>query len=109
MINMAMTKAEAKTYSGDICCPGDDKENGPKYPWGLEIRLDNGAVLKLGLTALPEVGSTMLLQAQVVVTSVSSNQRQGNEVQNNVELQITDMELSLPGKTDAERASALYK
>jgi len=106
MVNMEMTKEEAKEYGG-LCCAGDSEDKGPKYPWGLQISLDDGSLEKLGITELPPVGTTMLVQAQVTVTSASSSQRQSGDVEQRVELQITDMELS-PPSSDDKRASRLY-
>lgn len=70
-----------------------------KYPYGLCIHLDDDTLQKLGITTPPPVGSSMLLQAQVMVTSTSSDVMSDGEVEGRLTLQITDMELSAPAKS----------
>lgn len=99
MISMKMTAEEAKDC-GAICTQdGDDK--GPAYPYGLCIYLDDKALAKLGITTLPDVGTKMTLHAVVEVTSNSQRQTQDGKTVN-MDLQITDMELS----TEVEKSSA---
>lgn len=101
LINMQMSKEEAKEYSQPT------ELDAPQYPYGLCIDLNDDSLEKLGLTQLPTVGSEMMIQAKVVVTSVSSNQTQGGEAEARASLQITDMELV--GKdTSKSAASKLY-
>jgi len=84
----------------------------PIYPYGLQVRLDEDSLDKLGIAELPKVGGELLLTAKVTVTSVSSNEHQtegkrGKHKHRNVELQITDMGLGdVPAEKDA--ASELY-
>lgn len=67
----------------------------PAFPWGLSINLGKDELEKLGLKDdLPEVGSTMKLEAKVSVTSVSENKSLGGGDYCNVTLQITAMGLS---------------
>jgi hypothetical protein len=68
----------------------------PIYPYGLQVRLDEDALAKLGLDELPKVDAVMMLIARVTVTSVSSNEHsepggKGKHKHRNVELQITDL------------------
>lgn len=70
-----------------------------KYPYGLCIHLDDDTLQKPGITSPPAVGGTMLLQAQVMVTSASSDVMNNGEVEGRLTLQITDMELSMPAKS----------
>lgn len=65
----------------------------PEYPYGLELRLGNEELEKLGLFTLPEVGKELTLQAKVKVTSVSSNEHLDGKPYKGVCLQITDMGL----------------
>jgi len=79
----------------------------PLYPWGLQIKLKNDELAKLGISAesLPTVGSSLILTAKVDVTEVSSEQRAGQEgPEIEVELQITDMALA----AKPEGAQALF-
>lgn len=78
----------------------------PMYPWGLSINLDTDALAKLGLTDdLPDVGSTMKLEARVDVVSVNENETAGGGKSCSVSLQITDLGLSTP----KEPAEKLYE
>lgn len=91
MINMAR---EASDTEEEYPTSGQSK-----YPYGLCIHLDDDTLQKLGITTPPAVGSSMLLQAQVMVTSTSSDVMNDGEVEGRLTLQITDMELSMPAKT----------
>jgi hypothetical protein len=78
----------------------------PKYPWGLQVRLENEQLDKLGLDKMPAVGSTMLLTARVEVCETGEYQAQkGGAERRNITLQITD--LGLTGETK-DAADALY-
>lgn len=62
-----------------------------EYPYGLRISLRNEELEKLGITALPAVGSEMTLHASVRVTSTSQNEYQDEKPRMHVELQIEKM------------------
>lgn len=96
MISTKMSEEEAKEYSS-----GPEVGNAPAYSYGTVLCLDDDLLTKLGITTPPTVGTTMMLNARVVVTSTSVNQQQDGDKEARVELQITDMELSAPRKTDA--------
>lgn len=102
LVNMKMSAEETKEYSGV-------EMEAPQYPYGLSIDLDDGALEKLGITALPKVGAEMMVTAKCVVKSVSSNQMQGGDAESRVCLQITDMDI---GQTESavndNRATMLY-
>lgn len=102
LVSMKMTAEETKEY-------GTMEMEAPQYPYGLSIDLDDGALEKLGITALPKVGAEMMITAKCVVKSVSSNQMQGGDAESRVCLQITDMEI---GQTENaqnnNRATMLY-
>ena len=102
MHNMAMSKAEAKTMS-EPCLVGA-KDAGPRYPYGLEIRLNNEALEKLGI-ALPKVGTSVRVIADCCVTSVSSNERQKGEPNRSVELQIERLAVNSEPETMEEAIS----
>lgn len=100
LVSMKQSAEEAKEQSA--CCePGD----APQFPYGLELSLDEEALAKLGITAPPAVGTTMMITAKVVVTRASSYQTQGNDPESSSAWQITDMECSSTGST---AAAALY-
>lgn len=106
LVSMKMSAEESKEYGGAIA---STDYQGPEYPYGLSIDLDDGSLEKLGITSLPKVGGEMMITAKCVVKSVSANQMQGGDQETRVCLQITDMEI---GQTENaqnnNRASMLY-
>lgn len=115
MVNMAMSPEEAQEEYG-CCSPttsADDVDpNAPKYPYGLQLSLDEDSLAKLGLTQPPAIGTKIRITAECTVCSTSAYQRQGGEQEQNVSLQITDMEIGeTEGQTDddsADPATMLY-
>lgn len=102
LVNMKMAAEERGEYTGQ---PVEMKE--PMYPYGLSIDLDDGSMEKLGITALPKVGTEMMITAKVVVKSVSSNQYEGSDAESRMCLQITDMEIGGENKKQ-DKAESLY-
>ena len=98
MVNMQMSAEEAREYSEPT--PPDEQ---PRYPYGLCLDLDDDSLAKLGITSLPAVGATMTMTAKVTVTRTGAYQTQGSDQEMSLGLQITDMELSDPGRTQADR------
>jgi hypothetical protein len=98
---MKIDKAEREAQTAEMV-----KSDGPEYPYGLSVHLDNDALEKVGLSTLPKVEGTMLLVARVKVVSVSSNEHEGMGKHRSVGLQITDMALEKDGGKDA--AATLY-
>jgi hypothetical protein len=98
MISMKLSKAEAKSMLGD-CCPSDgsDGSEGPKYPYGLTISLNDEVMQKLGITEVPAIGAKLKLMAEVEVISTSQYARQEG-TDKDVSLQITSMELDTGAK-----------
>jgi hypothetical protein len=78
----------------------------PEYPYGLCLSLDEDALGKLGVTDLPKVGGEVTITARACVTSVSSYENQDGGERRSVGLQITDLGIEGPEKSDA--AAALY-
>lgn len=103
MVNMKLSSEKAKEYSACSVEPGD----GPAYPYGLVVCLDNDGLKKLGYTEPPAVGAELTLVAKVTVISSGVSQQQDGDKQARAELQITDMELS--GAERAATADVLYK
>lgn len=102
LVNMKMSSEERGEYTGQAI---EAKE--PSYPYGLSIDLDDGSMEKLGITALPKVGTEMMITAKVVVKSVSSNQYEGSDAESRMCLQITDMEIGGENKKQ-DKAESLY-
>lgn len=104
--SMKITKEEAKSMM-EPCSPDKDA---PRYPWGLNIRLDDEAMSKLGLESLPKVGSKMVLMALVNVESISERDSQDGGKRQDMSIQITDMALEphVEKKGEKEMAQSLY-
>jgi len=64
-----------------------------KYPYGLRIHLDKDALKKLGITELPKVGDVVVISAKASVGSVHESEHLVGEVNRNVDLQITDLDV----------------
>jgi hypothetical protein len=106
LVNM---KVDPKTREKDLAVTAAPVE-GPTYPYGLEINLDEEAIDKLGI-ALPEVGKDLALLARVSVTRVSSSENTyggKTEKRRNLSLQITDMCLEPDEGEGKSAAEALY-
>lgn len=102
LVNMKMSAEEAKEQYGS-----SPVQDAPEYPYGLSIDLDEEALAKLGMPALPQVGQKMMITARVEVRSVSQFDSQGGDKEQRVCLQITDMELGAD-KAQAEPEQVLY-
>lgn len=103
LVSMKMSREEAKEISQPSMM------DAPEYPYGLCLDVDDDALEKLGVTALPKVGTEMLINAKVVVKSVSSHDTQGGESEARASLQITDMEIvSNQTERNSGAATLLY-
>lgn len=102
MPNLAMTKEEAKSEYGAE--PSDSDL--PRYPYGLSLYLDDDTLKKLGITDLPKVGTSMPATITVVVTGTSQratqSSKEGEKMHTCVDLQITDMDITMPTKSAAD-------
>ena len=105
---MAMINMKSKPEMEEM--PGAMEEDAPEYPYGLCLHLGTDDLAKLNITTLPEIGSIMMLHANVYVKSTSSYGTQGGGKDTKVDLQITDMEiLPAEGKSDnTSMAAMLY-
>lgn len=84
MVDMRRTPAE-KEESAVQTLPG----NGPDYPWGLAISLDQDSLDKLGLDDDVGIGDMIHLHAMAKVTSVSKTDNEATGPCCRIELQIT--------------------
>ena len=71
MTDMALTKAEIKDEKAEA---GVMEPSVPKYPWGLQVRLEREELDKLGITDLPDVGDVLSLMVSARVTGVTETQ-----------------------------------
>lgn len=70
------------------------RAEGPMYPYGLCLSLNDETLAKLGIKTLPGVGDMIHLVAMAKVTCASESETStegGKEVRRCVELQITHM------------------
>jgi hypothetical protein len=84
---------------------------GPKYPWGLCLRLDDDALTKLGIADLPDVGTEWTVVAKARVTSARAEEYAGEGGSGShkcLELQITDLGLEPAGDDEGPAADKLY-
>lgn len=88
LINMENTPQEAAEQIGLPTA-----SDGPKYPWGLEICLNNDSLEKLGVKVLPAAGTEVTIIAKAQVTGTSERQTEGDGTKQSVDLQITDMQI----------------
>lgn len=88
MVSMKMSKKEAKEQYATT------PDDGPSYPYGLSISLDNDALTKLGIGDSVNVGDEVTISAKATVTSKSGYQTMVGDAESSVGLQITDMEVS---------------
>ncbi len=102
LTSMKRTKSEKKEGTEMACGPGDQED----FPYGLRIHLNDEEISKLDIP-LPEVGSAMVLIANVKVISVRESADE-NGKDRNVELQITEMELAPYEKNDTDHVKKLY-
>jgi hypothetical protein len=107
LTNMKLDKSDREESK-----PAEMSPDMPVYPWGLQVRLDEAALDKLGLDTLPAVDSERLLIAKVKVVSVSSNEHSAADgskkhKHKSVELQICEMALDdVPAEKSA--SDSLY-
>lgn len=103
LINMENTAAEAKQAVNPAAT------DGPKYPWGLNICLNNDSLEKLGVKSLPAVGTEVTIVAKALVASTSENATEGDGTRSSMDLQITDMQLDgLDNDVFGRAAEMLY-
>lgn len=103
LVSMKIDKAEReKKYSETVAA------DGPSYPYGLSMHLDEDVLEKLDLDSLPKVDSTVMIYAKATVTSVSSNSFPGGEKRRTVGLQITHLCLEAGGGSSESAEKKLY-
>ncbi len=87
------------------CCEVPISPEGPRYPYGLEIELNDDVMTKMGLDSSDfKAGEVVNIVAKAKVTRVSSTDRQKSsgeveEIQS-LSLQITDLGLTNPNSFD---------
>ena len=100
LTSMKKTTAEKKEGSDIVSASQED------YPYGLRIHLEDDEISKLNIP-MPKIGATMVLVANIKVTSVSERADEDGE-NRSVGLQITEMELAPYEKNDTDHVKKLY-
>ena len=77
------------------------KMEGPEYPYGLRIRLEDDQLKKLGMDELPKIEKEVSIVAKGFISSVSSNDSDYGS-HRCVEIQITELALDKPDKSESE-------
>lgn len=95
-VDLKLTKKESQQVSGPTKV-GD----GPKYPWGLQLRLDQSSLEKLGVKNLPEVGVLCQVIGVGRVISVSQTEEMDGDKKRNVEIQIEKLNLAVEDEDEA--------
>jgi hypothetical protein len=89
--------------------PGEYEADEPRYPYGLCISLGKDELEKLGITALPKVGTEMTIMAKAYVKMTRAYETQGQGEDIGIELQITDMEIQgNQQQRNADASTMLY-
>jgi hypothetical protein len=70
-----------------------DRNEGPKYPYGTQITLNEESLKAMGITELPKVGEKMMICGLVEVCETSKNENISGHNYRCLGLQITDLEL----------------
>ncbi|MCK5613677.1 hypothetical protein KAR91_68060 [Candidatus Pacearchaeota archaeon] len=113
LVNMKNPKPKKEAKMHAECVPSPYYE---KYPYGLEISLQEDSIKKLGI-ALKEckVGGVGAVHAQVTIKNIRQsdrlNERTGKmETSQNLDLQITDMQFEKGAtKDEHEKSQGLTK
>lgn len=98
LVDLAYTKAELKEEAKE------QKFGEPsKYPWGLQIRLEEEELKKLGIKDLPQVGGELHLAVIAKVTGVSENTMADGDYDCCVTLQLTMMQVVMNESAEEEK------
>lgn len=87
LVDMKYTKAEAKAEATKY----DSIAGQPEYPWGLQIRLEDEELTKLGIKSLPDVGDSFTLTVVTEVQSATETKMASGKTDRCVCLQITQL------------------
>lgn len=101
LISMETSPQEAQEYANPTAAEA------PKYPWGLEICLNDDSLDKLGVKALPAVGTEVTIVAKATVSGTRENATEGEGTRASMDLQITDMQIDGLDKDLFNRAAEM--
>ncbi len=66
-------------------------DDGPRYPYGIRVELEEPSLKKLGIGTMPKAGSKMHLQAEAHVKSVHDDQTAGGKKERRIVLELRKM------------------
>lgn len=97
LISMKLSKKEAKAEFSP-----EKANDGPRFPHGLTIHLDDDSMKKLGFDSLPDVGEEFTVVGVGPVESANENKRQ-NGIDRSMSIQLQKIEINPVGDsvTDA--------
>lgn len=100
LVSTKLTAAEAKKADGPMMT-SPSKAKG-RHPWGLTLDLEHETLAKLGIDALPAVGTDVHVHAKARVTSAEERQSEGSGTRRSMRLQVTHMALAHSGARHAK-------
>ncbi len=101
LVDVKRTKADKKAEADRWKEP----EQGEDYPYGLQLRLDNATIQKLGLGDM-DAEETVRIHAEAFVSEDSANMRNG-KTDRAMTLQVTKLAV-VQGESDDVKASEMY-
>ena len=103
LVDMKMSKKEAK---GEFTV---EKDDGPRFPHGITIHLDDDSMKKLGFDSLPDVGEEFIVVGVGPVESANESKRQKG-VDRSMSIQLQRMEIGpVDGDDEESLAAAIDK
>lgn len=103
LINMACTPKEEASEKETLL--GYEEPSEPKYPYGLQLSLDEESLQKLQAQSLLPVGTVVMFTAKAKVVGASERETQEG-TERSLSFQITDM--TPPAAAGASMADRLY-
>lgn len=85
---VSMKRSEADKSEAMGCSPCHDDM--PDYPYGTRLNLDEEQLAKLGITAMPTAGATVLIEAKGMVTGMREEHIDG-KLRRGLEIQLTEL------------------
>lgn len=97
-----MKSMKLKNMEQEVLTSAPKEIEGPKYPYGLRITLEEEQLAALGMKLLPGIDKEVAVSAKGYVCRVSSNESEYGS-HRCVEIQLTELALEQPGKSSAEQ------
>ncbi len=100
LVSLEMTKKEQKARDRSF-----DADEGPRFPFGTMLHLEDETVTKLGAEDL-EAGQAVVVSARATVSSVNSSDDERGK-RTSVSLQLTEMAVE-GERSNSDRAKAMF-